>query len=126
MNIWQTMVTTFQAKFGFPVGDKPRLLRRARIDARNLFVDKELDEMDRAADEDDLPGVADAIVDAIYFLVGTAVEMGIDLDPLFERVHMANMRKDGGMVREDGKLLKPPGWTPPDIEGALIEQGWEP
>jgi predicted HAD superfamily Cof-like phosphohydrolase len=28
--------------------------------------------------------------------------------------------------REDGKIEKPPGWTPPDIEGELREQGWEP
>jgi predicted HAD superfamily Cof-like phosphohydrolase len=28
--------------------------------------------------------------------------------------------------REDGKIMKPPGWTPPDIEGELKKQGWEP
>lgn len=27
--------------------------------------------------------------------------------------------------REDGKILKPPGWTPPDIEGCLRAQGWK-
>lgn len=26
--------------------------------------------------------------------------------------------------REDGKILKPPGWTPPDIKGCLRAQGW--
>lgn len=126
MNIWQQMVTSFHAKFGFQVGDKPRLLSRDRIDARNLFVDEELNEMEKAAEDGDLPGVADAIVDAIYFLIGTAIEVGIDLDPIFERVHLANMRKDGGQKREDGKLLKPEGWQPPDIEMALIQQGWKP
>jgi predicted HAD superfamily Cof-like phosphohydrolase len=28
--------------------------------------------------------------------------------------------------REDGKIMKPPGWTPPDVEGELKKQGWEP
>lgn len=28
--------------------------------------------------------------------------------------------------REDGKIMKPPGWKPPDIEGELKLQGWEP
>jgi predicted HAD superfamily Cof-like phosphohydrolase len=26
--------------------------------------------------------------------------------------------------REDGKILKPEGWTPPDIEGVLRQHGW--
>ncbi len=25
-------------------------------------------------------------------------------------------------MREDGKWIKPPGWTPPDIEGVLRRQ----
>ena len=29
------------------------------------------------------------------------------------------MAKAGGPLREDGKRLKPPGWTPPDIAGVL-------
>lgn len=28
--------------------------------------------------------------------------------------------------RADGKILKPEGWQPPDIERVLIEQGWKP
>jgi predicted HAD superfamily Cof-like phosphohydrolase len=32
----------------------------------------------------------------------------------------------GIVKREDGKIMKPPGWTPPDIEGELKLQGWEP
>jgi hypothetical protein len=28
--------------------------------------------------------------------------------------------------RADGKILKPEGWKPPDIEGELRAQGWEP
>lgn len=28
--------------------------------------------------------------------------------------------------REDGKILKPEGWTPPNIEHVLLEQGWKP
>lgn len=28
--------------------------------------------------------------------------------------------------REDGKVVKPLGWTPPNIEHVLLEQGWEP
>jgi predicted HAD superfamily Cof-like phosphohydrolase len=28
--------------------------------------------------------------------------------------------------RADGKIMKPEGWKPPDIEGELVKQGWKP
>lgn len=50
--------------------------------------------------------------------------LGIDLGPVFEEVHRANMAKVGGPTRADGKILKPEGWTPPDVAGVLRRQGW--
>jgi hypothetical protein len=32
------------------------------------------------------------------------------------------MDKVGGAIRGDGKVLKPAGWQPPDIAGALASQ----
>lgn len=49
----------------------------------------------------------------------------MDLDPLWQDVHRANMAKTTGPVRADGKRLKPEGWQPPDIAGVLRVQGWE-
>lgn len=60
---------------------------------------------------------ADALVDMIYYLCDAACKKGINLDPLFEIVHSANMDKvvDGKVIRrEDGKILKPAGWKPPE------------
>jgi hypothetical protein len=34
------------------------------------------------------------------------------------------MAKVGGALDANGKFRKPPGWTPPDIERVLREQGW--
>ena len=65
--------------------------------------------------------VADGIVDSIYVLIGMGGEMGLDLSEVWRRVHVANMAKAGGPVREDGKRLKPEGWTPPDVEGAIFK-----
>jgi predicted HAD superfamily Cof-like phosphohydrolase len=61
----------------------------------------------------------DGICDTIVVCYGTAEDIGIDLEPFFDEVMRANMAKIGGPLREDGKRLKPPGWTPPDIEGVL-------
>ncbi len=68
--------------------------------------------------------VADAIADLIYVLIGTALEFGIPLERVWREVQRTNMAKVGpdGKVqrREDGKILKPEGWSPPDIEKAVF------
>lgn len=69
--------------------------------------------------EPNWPEMIDALCDILYVTFGAAVAMGVDLDPFFAEVQRANMAKAGGPVREDGKRLKPPGWTPPDIKGLL-------
>lgn len=69
-----------------------------------------------------LPDVADALADATCVIEGANLEFGIDSGPVLDEVHRANMAKAGGPVRADGKRLKPPGWTPPDIAGVLEKQ----
>ncbi len=70
----------------------------------------------------DLPDAADALADIAYVVEGANLEFGIDSGPVLDEVHRANMAKLGGPVREDGKRLKPEGWTPPDIAGVLERQ----
>jgi predicted HAD superfamily Cof-like phosphohydrolase len=69
---------------------------------------------------------ADAMVDAMYYTYNAASKAGIDLDPLFREVHAANERKrfpDGQFHRRaDGKVEKPPGWTPPDATSIMASQ----
>lgn len=72
-----------------------------------------------------MPELADGLADLDYVVEGTRLEFGINGGPVAEEVHRANMAKVGGPTREDGKRLKPPGWTPPDIAGVLRRQGWE-
>ena len=64
----------------------------------------------------------------IYIAVGTALELGIPLEPVWDEVHRSNMAKvdpETGKVRkrEDGKVLKPEGWVRPDIAGAIYGRG---
>ena len=66
--------------------------------------------------------VADGIADLIYVLLGRAIAYGIDLRPVWDEVQRANMSKEGGGKRADGKILKPPGWRAPDINGVIARQ----
>jgi predicted HAD superfamily Cof-like phosphohydrolase len=69
---------------------------------------------------------ADALVDSIYYMHNAAAKAGIDLDPFFDEVHAANLRKrwpDGTYHRRaDGKVVKPEGWTPPDVLSVAMHQ----
>ena len=75
----------------------------------------------------DVVALADACGDLDYVVEGTRQEFGIDGEPIAVEIHRSNMAKfgPGSHKREDGKVLKPPGWTPPDIAGELRKQGWE-
>lgn len=93
--------------------NKPRLLSPEKIAFIKKMVNDELDELAEAAD---VAEQADALVDAIYYICDTAARHGMNLDPLFDIVHQANMGKvvNGKVIRrEDGKILKPAGWVDP-------------
>lgn len=75
-------------------------------------------------EERDLAEMADGLIDLEYVTLGTHETLGIDSNPLWAEVNAANMRKEGGATRHDGKILKPRDWVGPDIEGALRKQGW--
>lgn len=68
----------------------------------------------------------DATIDTDYVVEGLRVRCGVDGTPLWTEVHAKNMAKQGGPKDPvTGKQLKPDGWTPPDIERLLREQGWQ-
>jgi len=61
------------------------------------------------------------LADLLYVVYGAIESLGIDADAVFREVHRANLQKAGGPRREDGKILKPPGWQPADVK-AIIRQ----
>jgi predicted HAD superfamily Cof-like phosphohydrolase len=95
------------------LAEKPVELSKDEISFIRIMVNDELTELEEAKD---IVEQADALVDAIYYLCDCAAKHGMNLDPLFEIVHRANMTKivDGKIIRrEDGKILKPEGWQDP-------------
>lgn len=71
----------------------------------------------------DFPEFVDACIDSEYVNLGDMIACGVDPQPIWEAVHAANMAKQPA-ADKFSKITKPDGWTPPDIAGALREQGW--
>lgn len=72
--------------------------------------------------------LASELADLLYVIYGTAEELGIPLQEVFQEIHRANMRKvwdDGQVHRNDyGKVIKPPNFVKADIQKVLY--GVEP
>lgn len=75
--------------------------------------------------EPDFPAAVDALVDLLYVTFGALIEWGVPIPAAWAEVQRTNMAKEGGPSRPDGKVLKPAGWTPPDIAGVLTAAGWD-
>jgi predicted HAD superfamily Cof-like phosphohydrolase len=71
--------------------------------------------------EDDL----DALIDILVVTIGAIHSMGADAEGAWKEVMSTNFAKidnQTGKVRkrEDGKVLKPQGWTPPDLKPFVV------
>jgi predicted HAD superfamily Cof-like phosphohydrolase len=94
-------------------------IQRLRVD----LIEEELDELQLGIDNQNITEVADALTDLLYVIYGAGHAFGIDIDECFQEVHKSNMSKLGenGRVikREDGKVLKPDTYFPPDLKSVL-------
>ena len=120
------MLEEFHTVFGAHMERTPTVgLTEETIALRVSLIQEELNEYRQAAEARDLVGVADALSDLMYVVLGTYVAHGLqDLaEPLFAEVHSSNMSKldENGRViyRPDGKVLKSALWRPPDLAGIL-------
>ncbi len=115
-------VVEFHRAFGLTENSKPTLPSDDVRTLRKKLLEEEFIEYNVGEDKNDIVEIADALADLIYIAYGTAVAYGIPLDKVFAEVHRSNMAKlvDGKVIRrDDGKVLKPAGWTPPDIKSIL-------
>ncbi len=108
-------VKEFHDKFGHPCPDQPIMLDKKRALSRAKWMNEEVSEFLIA---DNIYEQADAMIDLLYFALGTMVEMGLEADELFAIVQEANMSKlwaDGKphYNPKDGKVIKPEGWEDP-------------
>jgi predicted HAD superfamily Cof-like phosphohydrolase len=115
-------VAEFHRAFGQEDGKYPRLIPNSEFDLRHALMKEENDEYLEACQKNSLLDVADALGDQLYILCGTILKHGMQhiiLD-VFEEIQSSNMSKLGEdgkpVLREDGKILKGPGYFRPDLE----------
>jgi predicted HAD superfamily Cof-like phosphohydrolase len=111
------MVKEFHKAFNHPIAEKPTLMSLERAEKRYKWMKEEIDEFINATKNGDIYEQVDAMIDNIYFALGTLVEIGVYPEKIFEIVQNANMSKlwEDGKPRynKDGKVIKPNGWQDP-------------
>ena len=112
-----SMVKEFHKAFNHPIAEKPTLMSLKRAEKRYKWMKEEIDEFIEATENGDIYEQVDAMIDNIYFALGTLVEIGVYPEKIFEIVQNANMSKlwEDGKPRynKDGKVIKPNGWQDP-------------
>ena len=111
---WEA-VKLFHEKFGHPVPENPAMIEKKRALSRGTWM---LEEVAEFLSAEDIYEQADAMIDLMYFALGTMVEMGIEPEEIFNIVQKANMDKlwaDGKprYNEKDGKVIKPDNWVDP-------------
>ncbi len=140
----EELVREFHEVYGLPiVHDKPNV-DRERVHMRMRLIAEEFSELvgavygkaarqtietafRKAVEEDDgtrdTVETADALGDLTYVIYGMALETGIPMVEVLEEIQNSNLSKLGAdgkpIYREDGKVLKGPGFFSPDIARVL-------
>jgi predicted HAD superfamily Cof-like phosphohydrolase len=135
-------VREFMENYGHPVYDEPTAIADPNWETMRLaLIQEEFAELldacgyDLAAQEirdveltkwrsTDLVEAADALGDLDYVVNGAALGMGIPLPDVTAEIHRSNMSKMGAdgkpIYREDGKVLKGPNYSPPNLIKVLF------
>ena len=120
------LVGDFMDAFGQKVELEPTWPDFNTRELRLELIAEELDELSDAVADRDMIEIADALTDLLYVIYGAGHAFGIDLDECFKEVHNSNMSKLGPngrpIHREDGKVMKGPGYFEPDLESILGAQ----
>lgn len=122
MNDEQKMVQEFHEQFDIHVATTPLVPDEATQTLRNRLIQEEFEEFQEAMQSKDLSAMAKELADLLYVVYGTAVSLGIDMEPVFNEVHRSNMSKVGGYKRADGKWVKPPTYSPAFLDNILNAQ----
>jgi len=102
------------------VGD----INEQQFDLYKNLIEEEFNELTTAEIANDRVEQLDALIDILVVTIGAIHSMGADAEGAWKEVMKTNFAKidsETGKVRkrEDGKVLKPIGWTAPDLQPFL-------
>ena len=88
------------------------------------LIEEEADELGKAIKNHDQVETLDALIDILVVTIGAIHSAGFDAEGSWKEVmatNFAKIERETGKVRkrEDGKVLKPQGWTAPDLKPFL-------
>ena len=94
------------------------------IDQYRLYYNLIQEEVKELEESTTMEGDLDALIDILVVTIGAIHSMGADAEGAWKEVMRTNFAKidrETGKVRkrDDGKVLKPLGWTPPNLEPFL-------
>ena len=92
----------------------------------NLIVEEYAEYIAARNKKDDVE-IIDACFDTIWVIVGYMLSRGWNLDQIWDEGALSNLKKidkaTGKVLkREDGKVMKPEGWKPPDFSKFVGKQ----
>jgi len=120
----QNDVRIFMEACGQEVKDRPSFTDENYKQAvlyLNL-IREEMQELEEGFENQDIVETADACGDLIWVILGLCNSLGIPMGPVWQEITASNMSKtvEGKVVRrDDGKILKPDTYFPPNIHRAL-------
>jgi predicted HAD superfamily Cof-like phosphohydrolase len=90
------------------------------------LIEEEFKELKEAINNNDMLETLDALEDILVVTIGAIHSAGFDGEGAWKEVmetNFAKIDKETGKVRkrEDGKVLKPIGWTPPNLKPFVKE-----
>lgn len=97
-----------------------------QLNMYHTLIKEETKELQEAFDQNDRVEILDALIDIIVVTVGAINSMGANGEAAWDEVMRTNFAKidsETGKVRkrEDGKVLKPDGWQPPNLENFVLK-----
>jgi predicted HAD superfamily Cof-like phosphohydrolase len=85
------------------------------------LIKEEFTELNEAVNNNDQVETLDALIDILVVTIGAIHSMGADGEGAWKEVMSTNFAKIDKLTgkvrkREDGKVLKPTGWMPPQLD----------
>ena len=116
-----------QAKFMNACGQTVGNRNQDQFDLYLKLIHEEVEELQTAVDNNDRVEQLDALIDILVVTVGAVQSLGADGEGAWKEVMSTNFAKIDSLTgrvrkREDGKVLKPLGWRPPELSKYINQE----